>query len=552
MKKIVSENQLNYYLIVSLLNFSQKILALLFRTKYNQNIHMFKLIGCTMKINEHHALQAIDICKQYSGVVVLDKVSFSLRAGEIHALLGGNGAGKSTLMKIISGIETADSGQLIINDKPCSSLSPAKAHKQGIYLVPQESLLFPNLSVKENILFQLPKSNQLEQLLEEKLIALNCNLDLSATAGTLDVADRQLVEIMRGLVREAKILIFDEPTASLTPQETSHLFSQMQTLKVSGVAQVFISHKIPEVMQIADYVTVIRDGSVALTTSINELDSETIIQAIAPINKTGNNADREHRVHLDIPKASEKGQRILRINHLTGEGFHNINMDIHAGEIIGLAGVVGAGRTELSETIFGIRKAYSGNLLYLGKDISAKQCAQRLEEGIVYLPEDRQSSGLFLDGALSWNVMSLTQNIDSFWLNEQKAIKRLELFKQSMAIKFHSPHQPARSLSGGNQQKVLIAKCLAAHPKLLIIDEPTRGVDIAARYDIYDLIRTVAKKNVAVLMISSDLEEIALLSNRVFVMHQGEQSGELTGDEISVDNMMKLAFGHLTQRVTHA
>lgn len=504
--------------------------------------------------NNKPILQATDICKQFSGVTVLNGVSFSLQAGEIHALLGGNGAGKSTLMKIISGVETADSGELLIDSQSFTSLTPTQAHKYGIYLVPQEPLLFPNLSVKENILFQLPKTKQLESLLQEKLGALNCNLDLFASAGSLEVADQQLVEIMRGLVREANILIFDEPTASLTPKETAHLFEQMQILSQQGVGQVFISHKIPEVMQIANTITVIRDGSVALSERIEAVNNTQIIEAISPATKIVNNTQKQQQLHLDIPSVNEKDSLVLSINQLTGEGFHNICIDIRAGEIVGLAGVVGAGRTELSETLFGIRKAYSGEIVYLSQDISSTSCTERLTQGIVYLPEDRQTSGLFLDGTLSWNVVSLTHNHTGLWLSEKQAIEQLEFFKQSMAIKYHSPHQTARSLSGGNQQKLLIAKCLAAQPKLLIIDEPTRGVDVAARHDIYELIRSVAEKNVAILMISSDLDEVEQLSDRVFVMHQGEQSGELIGDNITVDNMMKMAFGSTSksQQVSYA
>lgn len=481
--------------------------------------------------------------KQFSGVEVLKDIDFLLTEGQIHALLGGNGAGKSTLMKIIAGLLQPDGGDIVIRGEKINHFSPTNAHQLGIYLVPQEPLLFPNLTVRENILFQLPKTPEMEHKLTEALKALNCSLDLDSQASTLEVADQQIVEILRGLIRDSKILILDEPTASLTPKETQHLFAQMRDLKASGVGLVFISHKIPEIFEIADAVTVMRDGCIALCESISELSSDQVIAAIAPqckIDKSKKTADKHYDFQLSTH--FNKDDVVLSVRYLTGEGFKNIHLDVKAGQILGLAGVVGAGRTELAETICGIRDPYSGHISFAGQDIATLSFSERLQQGIVYLPEDRQASGLFLDAPLSWNVRSMMHNRFGFWLQSPQELGRLDSYIDAMSIRTTERDQPARTLSGGNQQKVLIAKCLEADPKLLIIDEPTRGVDVSARYDIYQIIRFIAAKNVAVVVISSDLDEIELLSDRVFVLHHGEQSGQLTGKQISVENIMKIAF----------
>ncbi|WP_115447172.1 ATP-binding cassette domain-containing protein [Escherichia coli] len=348
-------------------------------------------------------LCARSVYKQYSGVNVLKGIDFTLHQGEVHALLGGNGAGKSTLMKIIAGITSADSGTLEIGGNNYARLTPVHAHQLGIYLVPQEPLLFPSLSIKENILFGLAKKQLSMQKMKNLLAALGCQFDLHSLAGSLDVADRQMVEILRGLMRDSRILILDEPTASLTPAETERLFTRLQELLATGVGIVFISHKLPEI---------------------------------------------------------------------------------------------------------------------------------------------RQSSGLNLDASLAWNVCALTHNLRGFWAKTAKDNATLELYRRALNIKYNQPEQAARTLSGGNQQKILIAKCLEASPQVLIVDEPTRGVDVSARNDIYQLLRSIAAQNVAVLLISSDLEEIELMADRVYVMHQGEIThSALTGRDINVETIMRVAFG---------
>ncbi|MDU4365364.1 MAG: ATP-binding cassette domain-containing protein, partial [Klebsiella oxytoca] len=387
---------------------------------------------------------------------------------------------------------------------------PAQAHQQGVYLVPQEPMLFPNLTVRENILFRLPKRADNENHLQEKLQQLNCQLNLEAAASTLEVADQQMVEILRGLMRDAQILILDEPTASLTPGETDRLFRQIRSLQALGVGIVFISHKLPEIRQVASHVSVMRDGAVVLSGETAHYGDNQLIGAMTPVSRDRALSDTQ-KLWLALPgnrRTQAQDFPVLRVEDLTGEGFIDLNLEIRAGEIVGLAGLVGSGRTEFAETLYGLRPARAGRVWLENRDISRDSTRARLASGLVYLPEDRQVSGLFLDAPVRWNTVMFNQ--PSLWQQNRREAAVVERYHRALGIKMADGDRPVRTLSGGNQ---------------------------------HQLLKSVAAQNVAVLMISSDLDEFVGLADRVVVMHQGRQSGELAQQAVSVDRMMTLAFG---------
>ncbi|PZO79478.1 MAG: autoinducer 2 ABC transporter ATP-binding protein LsrA [Mesorhizobium amorphae] len=484
------------------------------------------------------AARLTDIWKSFGAVPVLKGVSLELAHGEVHALLGGNGAGKSSLMKILSGVIAASSGVIEINGRPLTHASPAAAQALGLYLVPQEAHILPNQTVLENICLGLHASPRtLRPRIEALARELAVKIDLDVQAAVLEIADRQIVEILRGLVRDARVLILDEPTSALTPFEAGALFERMRALKAQGVGIFFISHKLKEIREICDTISVLRDGVVVLSSPLAAHDDAAIVDAMSRVPLTPANA-------TGAKPAAHKtaGPVRLKVDRLSGEGFHDISLELRAGEIVGLAGVVGAGRTELAETLFGLRPDSAGQVLLDGVGLAERSPRGCIERGLVYLPEDRQQHGLFLDAPLAWNLSSLKTHRLPFFLRPAAERREFARHREEMGIRCSGPNQLARWLSGGNQQKVLLAKCLAAKPAVLILDEPTRGVDVAARNDIYGLVRKLAVEGVAVLLISSDFDEIELLADRVAVMAFGGLAGTLS-DDVQVDAIARLAFG---------
>ncbi|MDD7908838.1 autoinducer 2 ABC transporter ATP-binding protein LsrA [Pseudovibrio exalbescens] len=483
-------------------------------------------------------IKADAIWKFFGSVSVLKGVDLTLESGQIHALLGGNGAGKSTLMKIIAGLHPVDRGDLYVGGVKANNLTPVLSRQLGIHLVPQEPMLFPNLTVEENVLMHMPGNRaELKSRLIDLIKEVGSSLELHTPAGQLEVADQQMVEILRGLIRNARILILDEPTSALTPREVAKLFTRMRALSAQGVGIFFISHKLGEIREIAETVSILRDGKVVLAGPPKSFSDAEIVRAMTQI---------EGKSAFEIDEARPEfteGMEVLRVQNLCGEGFAHISFSLHAGEVLGLAGVVGSGRTELAETLYGIRKAARGRITVDGLDLTETSPIKSLDHGVVYLPEDRQSSGLFVDASLCWNSSSLVLYREPAWLRLGAEEQRFQDYVKSLGIVCASSSQAVRTLSGGNQQKILLAKCLAANPKVLILDEPTRGVDVAVRADIYRLIDDLAARGVAILLISSDHEEVQRLSNRVLVMDHGHPGGELRGAEISVDTIAQLSFG---------
>lgn len=472
--------------------------------------------------------------KSYGDNHVLKGVDLALHRGRAHALLGGNGAGKSTLVKIITGLFPPDRGDIVLKGERITRFHPAALHKAGVYLVPQEAQILPNQSVFANLVLGLDEPHAyLRRVVDELMQSLHIHLDLQAPGATLEIAARQLVEIMRGLLRHSQVLIFDEPTSALTPKETQTLFAQIEQLKQAGVAIVFISHKLPEIREICEDISILRDGEIVLSGAVSAFSDHDLMTAMIGHKPALPMADA---IASDAPRDA-----VLQLEKLSGEGFRDISFTLHSGEILALAGMVGAGRTELAETLFGLRAAESGRAELLGESLLGLSSARRIAEGMIYLPEDRQQNGLFLDCPIAWNLSALIlPRLGRRFLREEKRLFR-EL-QPELSIKCQGGEQHAGEMSGGNQQKVLLGKCLAARPKVLILDEPTRGVDVNARHDIYTIIRAIRAQGIAVLLISSDFDEVVELADRVLVMAHGRVRRHLERHECHVPTINAAAF----------
>ncbi len=485
------------------------------------------------------------IVKNYPGVQALKSVGFSLLPGEVHALVGENGAGKSTLMKILAGAETSDSGELIVEGNPVTHLTPARASELGIAIIYQEFNLVPHLSVAENIFLGREKPGRLpgfvnlgemNRLSRELLDHLGVSLDPKRNVSTLSVAEQQMVEIAKALSQDARILVMDEPSASLTEHELVTLFNVVRGLRAEGRSVIYISHRLEEIFELADRVTVLRDGAVVSTKLISEVTRDTLIR------------DMVGRQMTDVfpPRESSIGQTLLEVSGLQREGvLMDINLTVKRGEIVGLAGLVGAGRTELARCLFGADRYDSGEIKLDGESISVRNPRQAISHGIGLVTEDRKQQGLVLGMTLRENTtlanLGALTSLGFVRQAEESAIANR--FVRELAIRTPTIEQSARNLSGGNQQKVALAKWLFTDSKLLIFDEPTRGVDVGAKYEIYQLMNDLAAKGVGILMISSELPEVLGMSDRIVVMHAGRIAGELPREKANGEAVMTLATG---------
>ena len=493
-----------------------------------------------------YLLEIYQMYKQFLGNPVLKGIDITLKPGEIYAIVGGNGAGKSTLMKIITGLYKADSGVLKIRGEQVFFSNTHDAHRYGIYLVPQEPLIFPNMTVEENIMIGLPENKtSVRRKIENIIDRLGWKLDLQKSALSLAIAEQQLVEILRGLVREVEILILDEPTSTLTFGEIESLFKTIKQLTSEGMGVFYITHRFSEIFTLADSVAVLRDGVISAQGPISQFTYEKLLAGLVPENTSSvKTSDDEASIPSSLGKGQLSSKPALQVSGLYSNRFQDISFRLYPGEILGIAGVVGAGRTELAEAIFGIEPLKRGNVYLEDNEISKLSTRQRINNGLVYVPEDRHLHGIF-------SITSIKNNITSILLDRLKGLflpfqqERLLTIKyvSKLKVKATNIDQDLKDLSGGNQQKVVLSKYLAASPKVIMLDEPTRGIDANARNDIYRIIQDLKSQGLAVLLISSDIEEIQNLSDRVIVMHEGSIVKTLEKSEITIDNITTWAFG---------
>ncbi len=488
-------------------------------------------------------LRASRLCKRFAGVEVLREVSLEIQQAEVLAVIGENGAGKSTLMKILSGVLQPDSGSIAWQGQELAFRSTAEAIDQGISLIHQELNLVDNLSVAEN-LFLGREPNRFGWICRKQLIEnsrqyldqVGLKIDPAKSLGQLSVAEKQLVEIAKAVSTGARVLIMDEPTSSLSNRETQRLFELVDTLRASGTSILYISHRLGEVTRLADRVEVLRDGQNVGSMVRGEISHDAMVRAMVgrdPKSILAHTADTRGPVRLSV--------RGLRVP----ETQTDVAFEVRGREIVVLSGLVGAGRSELLETIFGLRTAEKGDIIIDDKPLRPSRVREAIRAGLALVSEDRKSSGLHLESTVAQNITiaSLPFAPSAPWVDKRWEANQAQRQIQSLAIKTASPRIPVAALSGGNQQKIAIAKWLVQPPKVLLLDEPTRGVDVGARHEIYLALRSLADAGVAILIVSSDMEEVIGIADRVLVMHEHQISGELSGEAITEPAIMNLAVG---------
>jgi ribose transport system ATP-binding protein len=482
------------------------------------------------------------ITKTFPGVVALDNVDFDCCCGEVHAVVGENGAGKSTLMKILSGVYEPDSGEILLNGKVVRISSPYVAQQLGISIIYQELNLLPDLNVAENVFLGRESRNylglldphSLEKRAQEVLHRLGVDIHPRTPLRRLTVAQQQMVEIAKALSLNASVVIMDEPSAALGGQDLQRLFEVIEVLKKQNVTVIYISHRLAEIWEVADRVTVFKDGKVVGTSPVSEIDRPTLVRQMIG------------RVFAETfpPRGGPPGKEALSIQNLSsGHALQEITLNVHRGEIVGLAGLTGSGRTELARAIFGARRIDQGEIFISGKPVKLKNPRDALKNNIGFLTEDRNEEGLVLGLSVQHNAAlpSLNQRQRLGILNlsaEEKVVKQKV---DELSIRTPSLGQGVEFLSGGNRQKVVLAKWLITNPELLIFDEPTRGIDVGAKSEIWHLMRSLADQGKAILMISSELPEVIGMSDRIYVMHRGRTVGELEGKTATEEQVMMLA-----------
>ncbi|MDO4313978.1 MAG: sugar ABC transporter ATP-binding protein [Eubacteriales bacterium] len=488
-------------------------------------------------------LELEHVSKMFPGVIALDDASIEFRKGEIHALVGENGAGKSTMIKTLTGYHKPTKGVIRYEGKEYSGFTPSGAKAAGIGVIYQELNMVSHLTVAENIfLSDLPKKGALldkqtmekrtQQLMNEMGLPISPNIPV----GELSIGYQQMVELAKALVTDSKLIIFDEPTAPLSNREVDILFKQIARLKEKGITLIYISHRLDEIFQIADRVSVMRDGKIIATLNIEDTDKEELIQLMV--------GRAMNEVYPQRPRHTGK-EVLLETKGLTGNGVKNISLDIRKGEVLGLGGLVGAGRTEFAQLLFGAAKVESGEILLKGKTVSINSPSRAMKLGIAMVPEDRKRQGLVLDEPVKDNIaLPVLKTLSSKGLrilNRKRELALTEYYRGKMRIKIYSGLQLAKELSGGNQQKIVLSKELATKPQLIIIDEPTRGIDVGAKQEIYKLMNELVSEGMTILMITSEMEELIGMSDRIVIFCEGHKTGVLSREEFSSERILTLA-----------
>jgi rhamnose transport system ATP-binding protein len=484
------------------------------------------------------------IAKSFGSVQALQGVALTLYPGEVHALVGENGAGKSTLVKILAGIHRPDAGVLKVGGAVVDLRSPTQAQALGIAVVHQEPMLFPDLDVAENVFMgRHPRDRfgrvdwpRMYREVDQLLASLDVSLSSHTPVQGLAVAEQQLVEIAKALSLEARVLVLDEPTAALSAHEVDELFTIVRQLRERGVAVLFVSHRLDEIFEIAEHLTVFRDGTHVLTAPVSEMTTEEIIKQMV---------GRELS-HLFPKREAKIGEVVLDVRHLTRAGtFTDVSFELRRGEILGFAGLVGAGRTEVARVLFGIDRAASGEIWLKGKQIRMRSPRDAMNYGIAYVPEDRHQHGLVMDFSIATNVtLPILQKVSRLGLIDPRAEKRIaDDYSSQLRVRSAGLDQLVNALSGGNQQKVVLSKWLATNPAVLILDEPTRGIDVGAKAEVHRIISDLAARGLAIILISSELPEVLAMADQVIVLHEGHVTGNFARAEATQERVMFAATG---------
>ena len=484
------------------------------------------------------------IDKSFGSNQVLKQAGFTLESGEVHALMGENGAGKSTLMKILTGVYTKDAGTVLVDGKEVNYKNPQEAEKAGIVFIYQELNVMFDLTVEENLFmgkeihgkFGICDKKAMQKKAQEALNILGVNISPKTVMAELSVGQQQMVEICKALMADAKVIIMDEPTAALTQSETVALFKVIESLRKKGVSMVYISHRMEEIFELCDRITVLRDGSYIGVKNIPETNMNEIVKMMI---------GRE--IGERYPSRNVKiGKEVLKVKGLTRKGtFHDVNFSVRAGEVLGVSGLMGAGRTEIMQAIFGNLSYESGSIEIDGKEVKISNPRQAMEHGIGFITEDRKTEGLMLDKSIRENIsLCNLRRISKSSVISREAEKNMvaEAIKD-LHIKCFGSYHECNNLSGGNQQKVVLAKWILTNPKILILDEPTRGVDIGAKKEIYSIINKLAAQGVAIIMVSSELPEVLGMSDNIMVVREGEVRGIISYEEANQERVMTLATG---------